>query len=105
MPWPSTTGCRSGSTIRFHRRDADTADRELSQLLEGRQADAALVFTCNGRGTRLFDDAHHDARAVARLGRTGTAWAASSPAGSSDPVGGHNFVHQFSASMALFRSR
>ena len=93
-----------GSTIRFHRRDADTADHQLSQLLEGRQADAALVFTCNGRGTRLFDDAHHDARAVARsVGPVplGGLFAG----GEFGPVGGHNFVHQFSASMALFRSR
>ncbi len=93
-----------GSTIRFHRRDADTAHLELARLLDGRRADAGLVFTCNGRGTRLFDDAHHDARAVAYgMGRIplGGLFAG----GEFGPVGGHNFVHQFTTSMALFRAR
>lgn len=93
-----------GSTIRFHRRDAETAHRELAQLLEGRRADAGLVFTCNGRGTRLFDDAHHDVRAMARS--VGTVPLGGLFAGGEfGPVGGHNFVHQFTASMALFRTR
>ena len=91
-----------GSTVRFHRRDADTADHQLSQLLDGRRADGALVFTCNGRGTRLFDDAHHDARAVARS--VGPVPVGGFFAGGEfGPVGGRNFVHQFTASMALFR--
>lgn len=93
-----------GSTIRFHRRDAVTADHELSQVLEGRRADAALLFTCNGRGTRLFDDAHHDAGLLGRrvgpvpLGGLFTA-------GEFGPVGGRNFVHDLAVSMALFRTR
>ena len=93
-----------GSTIRFHRRDAGTAHHELGQVLEGRRADAGLVFTCNGRGTRLFDDAHHDARVLEhRVGPVplGGLFAG----GEFGPVGGHNFVHEFTASMALFRSR
>jgi small ligand-binding sensory domain FIST len=93
-----------GSTVRFHRRDAETADRQLTRMLEGRQADAGLVFTCHGRGTRLFDDPHHDALAMARtLGPVpvGGLFAG----GEFGPVGGQNFVHQFSASVALFRSR
>jgi small ligand-binding sensory domain FIST len=93
-----------GSTIRFHRRDAETAHRELAQTMEGRKADAGLVFTGNGRGTRLFDDAHHDARAMAHsVGPVpiGGLFAG----GEFGPVGGHNFVHQFTASMALFRTR
>ena len=93
-----------GSTIRFHRRDAETADQQLAQMLEGRRADAGLLFTCHGRGTRLFDDAHHDARAMARS--VGSVPVGGLFAGGEfGPVGGHNFVHQFTASMALFRSR
>jgi small ligand-binding sensory domain FIST len=93
-----------GSTIRFHRRDAGTAHHELSQVLEGRQADAGLVFTCNGRGTRLFDRAHHDARVLER--RVGPVPLGGLFAGGEfGPVGGHNFVHEFTASMALFRTR
>jgi small ligand-binding sensory domain FIST len=93
-----------GSTIRFHRRDAGTAHHELSQVLEGRQADAGLVFTCNGRGTRLFDEAHHDARVLER--RVGPVPLGGLFAGGEfGPVGGHNFLHEFTASIALFRSR
>ncbi len=93
-----------GSTVRFHLRDAATAHRELDLLLHGRDADAALMFTCNGRGTRLFDEAHHDARL---LGHTvgpipmGGFFAA----GEFGPIGGQNFVHGFTASTALFRDR
>jgi small ligand-binding sensory domain FIST len=91
-----------GSTVRFHLRDADTAHRELSALLRGQQADAALLFSCNGRGTRLFDDTHHDARALERsVGPVPVAGFLA--AGEIGPIGGHNFVHSFSAAMALFR--
>jgi small ligand-binding sensory domain FIST len=93
-----------GSTVRFHHRDAGTADRELTQMLEGRRADAGLVFTCHGRGTRLFDAPHHDATALAHsVGPVpiGGLFAG----GEFGPVGGHNFVHQFSASVVLLRSR
>jgi small ligand-binding sensory domain FIST len=93
-----------GSTVRFHRRDARTAHLELGQVLGDRQADSALMFTCNGRGTRLFDDAHHDARVLERsVGPVplGGFFAA----GEFGPIGGHNFVHGFTASTSLFRQR
>ena len=76
----------------------------MDTLLTDRQAEAALVFTCNGRGTRLFDDAHHDARMLEEaLGPVpvGGFFAA----GELGPVGGRNFVHGFTASMALLRRR
>lgn len=93
-----------GSTVRFHLRDAETAHRELVGLLRGRQAEAALMFSCNGRGTRLFDDAHHDARLL--LQSVGPVpLAGFLAAGEIGPVGGHNFVHTFTASLALFRDR
>ena len=59
-----------GSTIRFHLRGMPRPPTaSWLQLLEGRHADAALMFTCNGRGTRLFDDAHHDAGVLPTVGR------------------------------------
>jgi small ligand-binding sensory domain FIST len=91
-----------GSTIRFHVRDAQTAHLELGGLLRWCEADAALVFTCSGRGTRLFDDAHHDARSLqSALGPVpvGGFFAA----GEFGPVGGRNYVHGFTASLLLFR--
>jgi small ligand-binding sensory domain FIST len=93
-----------GSTVRFHRRDADTAHGELQALLRDRRADAALLFTCSGRGTRLFDTPDHDAAALERaLGPVpvGGFFAG----GEVGPVGGQNFVHGFTASVALFADR
>lgn len=93
-----------GSTIQFHIRDAETAAHDLSALLRSRQADAGLLFLCNGRGTRLFDVNDHDARAVERLlGPVPVAGLFA--AGEFGPIGGTNFVHSFSAAMALFRER
>jgi len=97
-------GLLLGSVVRFAVRDARSADADLAACLAGHDADAALLFTCNGRGTRLFDVADHDASAVGRaLGAVplGGLFAA----GEFGPVGGQNFVHSFAASLALFRSR
>jgi small ligand-binding sensory domain FIST len=91
-----------GSTVRFHLRTAETAHRDLSTVLDGRRADAALLFPCNGRGTRLFDEAHHDARTLQRsVGSVPVSGFLA--AGEIGPIGGHNFVHAFATSMALFR--
>lgn len=55
---------RPGQTVQFHIRDAQSASAELEQLLkravQQRKFDAALLFSCNGRGTNLFPDPHHD---------------------------------------------
>jgi small ligand-binding sensory domain FIST len=94
--------CPVGTTVQFHVRDAATADEDLRALLAGREADAALLFTCNGRGIRLFGEADHDASvANDALGRVplGGFFAA----GEFGPVGGRSFVHGFTASFALFR--
>jgi small ligand-binding sensory domain FIST len=90
--------------VRFHLRDAESADLDLRRVLVGHQADGALMFTCNGRGTRLFDEAHHDVTVLSRqIGPVpvGGIFAA----GEIGPVGGRNFVHSFTASIALFRDR
>jgi small ligand-binding sensory domain FIST len=93
-----------GETLQYHLRDADSADDDLRAMLTGHQADAALVFTCNGRGVHLFDVAHHDAGVVDEyLGRP--AAAGMFCAGEFGPVGGRNFVHGFTASIALLRER
>ncbi|MCA1692663.1 MAG: FIST C-terminal domain-containing protein [Actinobacteria bacterium] len=46
-----------GATAQFQVRDAASADEDLRHLVGGRSADAALLFTCNGRGFRLFHEA------------------------------------------------
>lgn len=91
-----------GSTVRFHVRDALTAHHELELLLRGHRATAAMMFTCNGRGSRMFDIADHDAALLEQeVGPVpvGGFFAA----GEFGPVGGFNFVHNFTASIALFR--
>jgi small ligand-binding sensory domain FIST len=91
-----------GTTVQFHLRDAATADEDMRVLLKGQRADGALVFTCNGRGSRLFDEQHHDARVLSDL-LGPVPLAGFFAAGEIGPVGGHNFIHGFTASMALFR--
>jgi small ligand-binding sensory domain FIST len=96
-----------GTTIQFHVRDAESADDDLHSLLGAldRPVDAALVFTCNGRGTHLFGSPHHDAAAVSEHAAPGAAVAGMFCAGELGPVGGRNFLHGFTASIALFRDR
>ncbi len=97
---------RAGQTVQFHVRDAGTASEDLHILLrETRERDvspsAALLFTCNGRGKRLFQASSHDAGAVTReLGDIPLAGFFA--AGEIGPVGGRNFLHGFTASLALF---
>ncbi len=90
-----------GTTVQFHLRDASTAHEDLHTLLNSRRADAALLFTCNGRGTRFFEQRHHDVSVLAsHLGSVPVAGFFA--AGELGPVGGHNFLHGFTASIALF---
>jgi small ligand-binding sensory domain FIST len=91
-----------GTTVQFQVRDAAAADEDLHALLGPQLGDGALLFTCNGRGTRLFDEPDHDARAV-RDAIGGDAVAGMSCAGELGPVGGRSFVHGFTASVVLFR--
>lgn len=96
---------RPGQTVQFHVRDAGTADEDLRALVararsEG-AAHAALLFTCNGRGSRLFDQPDHDAGLLAELlGELPVAGFFAQ--GEMGPVGGKNFLHGFTASAALF---
>lgn len=93
-----------GVTAQFHVRDSTTADEELRRLLTGAEADAALVFTCNGRGSHLFRDPDHDARMVADM-LDGAPAVGLFCQGEFGPVGGRNFVHGFTASVALLKGR
>jgi small ligand-binding sensory domain FIST len=90
-----------GTTVQFHVRDAESADEDLRHLLASRQADGALLFTCNGRGTRLFPEPNHDAEVVGDL-LSEPPLAGFFAAGELGPVGGRNFLHGFTASLALF---
>ncbi len=98
---------RVGQTVRLHVRDGDSADADLREAL-ALQAGAmgetgaagALMFTCNGRGRGLFGVADHDADAVedALAAPVGGFFCA----GEIGPVGGRNFLHGFTATLAVF---
>ena len=102
-----TDRVRVGQTVQFHVRDAATADEDLRALLRldrganPRRPAAALVFSCNGRGTRLFPGPDHDARTV-RAEAGDVPLAGFFAQGELGPVGGQNFIHGFTASVALF---
>jgi small ligand-binding sensory domain FIST len=101
---------RVGQTVQFHVRDAETADEDLRRLLEHERQtrpDAkvagALLFSCNGRGTRLFPAPNHDVALIHEV--IGPAPAAGFFAmGEIGPVGGQNFIHGFTASVVLFEA-
>jgi small ligand-binding sensory domain FIST len=95
---------RTGQTVQFHVRDAASADEDLSLLLDNRQMPTpagGLLFSCNGRGTHLFDSPGHDIRAV-REKTPQIPVAGFFAAGELGPVGGRNFIHGHTASIALF---
>jgi small ligand-binding sensory domain FIST len=97
-----------GQTLQFHIRDADSADEDLQRTLDqeaaalaGHRPAGALLFTCNGRGSRLFPGPDHDAGLLAKvLGDIPVAGFFC--AGELGPVGGQNYLHAFTASIALF---
>ena len=99
---------RVGQTVRFHVRDARSADEDLrealalqNEALAGRATAGALLFTCNGRGSHMFPVADHDAGALAKsLGAPPVSGFFC--AGEIGPVGGRNFLHGFTATIALF---
>ena len=89
-----------GATVQFQVRDAASADEDLRELTEGRSAAGALVFTCNGRGARFFGAPDHDATVVSES-LEGAAVTGMFCAGELGPVGGRNFLHTYTASLAL----
>jgi small ligand-binding sensory domain FIST len=100
---------KPGRTVQFHVRDAETAEEDLSAMLAAQRflpapAAAALLFSCNGRGTRMFEDPCHDV-AAANKAMPDTPVAGFFAAGEFGPVGGRNFIHGHTASFALLRPK
>src|SRR3954451_11724514 len=98
---------RVGQTARLQVRDGGSADEDLREVLMGELKElrtppaGALVFTCNGRGVGMFGSPDHDATAVEEaFGRVPAAGFFC--AGEIGPVGKRNFLHGFTATMAVF---
>ncbi|MGH2700877.1 MAG: FIST signal transduction protein [Actinomycetota bacterium] len=97
-----------GETIQFQVRDEASADEDLRTTLkvardrvDGRGIAGGLLFTCNGRGSRMFSTPDHDAALLASE-LDDPPIAGFFCAGELGPVGSKNFLHGFTASMALF---
>jgi small ligand-binding sensory domain FIST len=98
---------RVGQTVRLQVRDAASADEDLRaalraqvQALGSDGAAGALLFTCNGRGSHMFEVPDHDAGALEDS--LGAPTAGFFCAGEIGPVGGRNFLHGFTATIAVF---
>lgn len=99
---------RVGQTVQFHVRDEETADEDLRTLLEDERLarpsttiTGGLIFSCNGRGTRMFSTRNHDVGVVhQKLGPIPVAGFFAM--GELGPVGGTNFIHGYTASVVLF---
>ncbi len=101
---------QEGQTVQFHLRDAESASEDLNSLLVAdrsrRQSPplGALIFSCCGRGQGLFGRPNHDAETVAeQLGSIPMAGFFAQ--GEIGPIGHRNFLHGYTASMALFAER
>ena len=99
---------RAGQTMQFQRRDATAATEDMSELLARarKNLDGAAIYggclcSCNGRGKNLFGRPNHDAELVQKeFGPLGIAGFFCN--GEIGPVGEKNYLHGFTASLALF---
>jgi len=98
---------RVGQAVRLHVRDGQSADEDLRAVLAREREGSigppagALVFTCNGRGRDMFGTADHDATALEEA-LSGAPAAGFFCAGEIGPVGARNFLHGFTATVAVF---
>lgn len=99
---------RPGQTMQFQLRAASAGTKDITTLLRRTrkrlpEADVygGCLCSCNGRGQRMFGEPSHDARHVQELlgpfGLTGFFCN-----GEIGPVGEKNFLHGYTASLALF---
>jgi small ligand-binding sensory domain FIST len=99
---------RAGQTVQFQRRDAATASEDMREALDRakKQLGNAAIYggclcCCNGRGKNLFGRPNHDAELVQeRLGPLGLSGFFCN--GEIGPVGEKNFLHGYTALLALF---
>jgi len=99
---------RLGQTVQFQRRSAAAATEDMNELLARtkRNLGEATIYggclcSCNGRGQNMFGKPNHDAEMVQqRLGPFGLAGFFCN--GEIGPIGERNFLHGYTASLALF---
>jgi small ligand-binding sensory domain FIST len=96
------------SVVQLHLRDAVTSAQDLERMLMSYRGqhhtrpNGALLFSCLGRGARLYGQPDHDSDTFRRL-------VADIPVGGFfcngeiGPVGGSTFLHGYTSAFALFR--
>lgn len=101
------TNLRRGQTLQFQLRDAGTSDVDLQARLDalpegGSAPRGALMVSCVGRGQGLYGEPDHDAALVQSM-RGPLPLAGFFANGEFGPVGGRNYVHGYTSSLALLR--
>jgi small ligand-binding sensory domain FIST len=95
-----------GEIVQFHLRDAVTAREDLEMMLTPQslfgQPSGAFLFSCNGRGTRLYNKPNGDISPIREFFPS-INLAGFFCAGEIGPIGGKNFLHGHTASLALIR--
>jgi small ligand-binding sensory domain FIST len=102
---------RAGQTMQFQRRDAAAATEDMNELLTraknklgGASIYGGCLCCCNGRGKNLFKQPNHDTELIQQqLGPFGLAGFFGN--GEIGPVGEKNFLHSYTASLALFMKK
>ena len=100
-----------GQLVQFHLRDAQTSTEDLDAMLNRYSVEhpiyeetGALLFSCLGRGLNLFGRADHDTdmfrEKVNAMPLTGFFCN-----GEIGPVGGTTFLHGYTSSFGIFRTR
>ena len=100
-----------GQIVQFHLRDAQTSTEDLDAMLNRYSIEhpiyeetGALLFSCLGRGLNLFGRADHDTdmfrEKVNAMPLTGFFCN-----GEIGPVGGTTFLHGYTSSFGIFRTR
>jgi small ligand-binding sensory domain FIST len=97
---------QNGERVQFHLRDARTAREDLEMMLSPHALfgppSGAFLFSCNGRGTHLYEEPDGDISAINSF-FSGIDLAGFFCAGEIGPIGGKNFLHGHTASLALIR--
>jgi small ligand-binding sensory domain FIST len=95
-----------GEIVQFHLRDAATAVEDLEMMLTPQSmlgpASGGLIFTCNGRGKRLYHRANGDI-SILRSILGDLCIGGFFCAGEIGPIGGRNYLHGHTASVVLIR--
>ena len=102
-------GVEVGQTLQFQLRDPSTSRRELRRLLQQVNQPphtsppaGCLLFNCTGRGKSLYGVSHQDVKTI-QLVNGKVPIGGFFCNGEIGPVGGTNFLHGYTASLALFR--